>query len=155
MKMKVPPYFVVVCVLVMLLLGGGPASVVALTCDATQLNVCKDALSTGVPSKICCDKLKEQESCLPIYFKDPKFKIVFDNPNAKKIGGYYPRSSKHDPNPQQICTSFLFALLQQTIGTGVTLQRRTVEHGSATAAASPAFQTLERERNKRKEELQW
>ncbi|KAJ4961409.1 hypothetical protein NE237_021319 [Protea cynaroides] len=145
MKTKVPPYFVVVCVLVMLLLGGGPAPVVAVTCDGTELNVCKDALSTGVPSKICCDKLKEQESCLPIYFKDPKYQIIIQNPNAKKIadtcGGYYPRSSKHDPNPQQICT--------------ITLQRRTVEHGSAAAAASPAFQTLERERNKRKEELQW
>ncbi|KAJ4961646.1 hypothetical protein NE237_021556 [Protea cynaroides] len=155
MKTKVPPYFVVVCVLVMLLLGGGPAPVVAVTCDGTELNVCKDALSTGVPSKICCDKLKEQESCLPIYFKDPKYQIIFQNPNTKKIATTLEVANTIPTHNKFVLVSFLLCQLQQTIGTGVTLQRRTVEHGSAAAAASPAFQTLERERNKRKEELQW
>ncbi|KAJ4962055.1 hypothetical protein NE237_021965 [Protea cynaroides] len=87
MDTKVPPYFAVVCVLVMLLLlGGGRAPVAAVTCQVSQLSVCASAiLQSGAPTTICCAKLKEQEPCLCTYFKDPKFRKYFNSPNAKKV----------------------------------------------------------------------
>ncbi|CAL9224956.1 unnamed protein product [Arabidopsis halleri] len=42
------------------------------TCVLADLQICKSAVTTGIPrSKECCEKLKEQQSCLCAYLKDP------------------------------------------------------------------------------------
>ncbi|KAG7547924.1 Bifunctional inhibitor/plant lipid transfer protein/seed storage helical domain [Arabidopsis suecica] len=42
------------------------------TCVVADLQICKSEVTTGNPrSKECCEKLKEQQSCLCAYLKDP------------------------------------------------------------------------------------
>ncbi|KAH7851158.1 hypothetical protein Vadar_007865 [Vaccinium darrowii] len=80
----------VVCVVALLSMAAvilGEAWVAnAVTCNVMELSPCGDAIRTAAPpSKACCDKLKEQQPCLCIYIKDPKFSGYVNSPNSKKI----------------------------------------------------------------------
>ncbi|XP_042502506.1 non-specific lipid-transfer protein 2-like [Macadamia integrifolia] len=84
--MKVP-YIAAACVMVvMLLLSGGQVPVAAVTCNASQLSVCANAiLLSQAPTKTCCDRLEQQRPCLCTYIKDPSLQRFVSSPNAKKV----------------------------------------------------------------------
>ncbi|XP_010528501.1 PREDICTED: probable non-specific lipid-transfer protein AKCS9 [Tarenaya hassleriana] len=55
-------------------------------CVVTELAPCLPAITTGGnPSAECCGKLKEQESCLCGYVKNPAFAQYVSSPNARKV----------------------------------------------------------------------
>ncbi|VVA90341.1 unnamed protein product [Arabis nemorensis] len=55
-------------------------------CVASELNICVPAAEAGTkPSAECCAKLKEQESCLCGYSKDPKFSQYISSGGARKV----------------------------------------------------------------------
>ncbi|KFK43095.1 hypothetical protein AALP_AA1G079200 [Arabis alpina] len=57
-------------------------------CNVMELQPCLAALqSGGNPSPDCCGKLKEQESCLCEYIKNPLFGQYVSSANAQKILG--------------------------------------------------------------------
>ncbi|ESQ38548.1 hypothetical protein EUTSA_v10029435mg [Eutrema salsugineum] len=56
------------------------------TCNPKELLICMPAAKTGSqPSTECCGKLKEQQSCLCGYSKDPSFSQYITSGAAKKI----------------------------------------------------------------------
>lgn len=87
MKSNVFSLFCVVALLSMeVALLGEVRTVNAVTCNVMELSPCRDAITTGAPPlKACCDKLKEQESCLCGYIKDPRFSGYVNSPNSKQI----------------------------------------------------------------------
>lgn len=58
----------------------------AVTCNPTELSPCLPAIqSSAQPSKVCCDKLREQKPCLCGYLRNPNLKQYVNSPNAKKV----------------------------------------------------------------------
>ncbi|KAL2527910.1 non-specific lipid-transfer protein 2-like [Forsythia ovata] len=58
----------------------------AVTCNASELNPCLPAITSGnAPSAVCCSKLQEQKPCLCGYLKDPTLKQYVNSPNAQKV----------------------------------------------------------------------
>ncbi|ESQ36127.1 hypothetical protein EUTSA_v10009184mg [Eutrema salsugineum] len=56
------------------------------TCDILQLQPCLPAAQTGSkPTTECCGKLKEQESCLCGYTKNPAYSPYFSADIAHRI----------------------------------------------------------------------
>ncbi|KAL7192419.1 hypothetical protein ACSBR2_024284 [Camellia fascicularis] len=72
----------------LVLLWGYEAQVsMAVTCNPTELSPCLSSMTSSVPpSKLCCNKLKEQKPCLCQYINNPIFKKFVTSPNAKKVG---------------------------------------------------------------------
>ncbi|KAL0865290.1 hypothetical protein Bca101_044408 [Brassica carinata] len=59
---------------------------IKVACVPAELKPCTQAGLTGSkPSSECCGKLKEQESCLCSYIKNPSFGHCFKSPNAHKV----------------------------------------------------------------------
>ncbi|KAF8091620.1 hypothetical protein N665_0441s0027 [Sinapis alba] len=55
-------------------------------CDAKQLQPCLAAITGGgQPSGDCCAKLKEQQSCLCGFAKNPAFAQYISSPNSRKV----------------------------------------------------------------------
>lgn len=64
--------------------GSGGEEKVA--CIVTELQPCVPAIQAGSqPSTECCGKLKEQESCLCGYIKNPLFGQYVSSGNAHKV----------------------------------------------------------------------
>ncbi|XP_010450959.1 PREDICTED: probable non-specific lipid-transfer protein AKCS9 [Camelina sativa] len=64
---------------------GSGEEVINVTCSATELSSCLPAMTSGdAPSTQCCTKLKEQESCLCSYIKNPLYSSYVSSPNARK-----------------------------------------------------------------------
>ncbi|KAM7484592.1 hypothetical protein LguiA_000601 [Lonicera macranthoides] len=86
MSMKISSS-VALCVMVLVLIGGGAQVSDALTCNALQLSPCANAItsSSTAPSSACCAKLKEQRPCLCNYIKDPNLQKFINTPNARKV----------------------------------------------------------------------
>ncbi|VVA90340.1 unnamed protein product [Arabis nemorensis] len=64
-------------------------------CNARELKPCVPAAEAGTkPSTECCGKLKEQESCLCGYIKNPSISQYFQSEGAHKVlvacGVHYP-----------------------------------------------------------------
>ena len=58
----------------------------AVTCDPMALSPCAGAISSSSPpSNECCQKLKEQKSCLCGYIKNPSLGPYVNSPGAKKV----------------------------------------------------------------------
>ncbi|VYS48225.1 unnamed protein product [Arabidopsis thaliana] len=54
------------------------------TCEFTKFQVCKPEIITGSPpSEECCEKLKEQQSCLCAYLISPSISQYIGN--AKRV----------------------------------------------------------------------
>ncbi|KZV42240.1 hypothetical protein F511_13339 [Dorcoceras hygrometricum] len=69
--------FVVVC---------GVKETTAVTCDVRELIPCTAAMvGSGVPSALCCQKLREQVPCLCTYMKDPSLAPYVKSPNGPKV----------------------------------------------------------------------
>ncbi|XP_010279350.1 PREDICTED: non-specific lipid-transfer protein 2-like [Nelumbo nucifera] len=78
-------YTAVCVVLVVLLLSEAQLSV-SVTCNFSQLSPCSNALvNNSPPSKLCCDKLREQRPCFCQYLRDPSLGQYVNSPNAKKV----------------------------------------------------------------------
>ncbi|KAI3833114.1 hypothetical protein MKX03_021392 [Papaver bracteatum] len=61
-------------------------SVSRAACVATELQPCLGAItSPAPPTALCCTKLKQQQSCLCQYVKDPNLAKYVNSPNAKKM----------------------------------------------------------------------
>ncbi|VVA99513.1 unnamed protein product [Arabis nemorensis] len=55
-------------------------------CVPAELKICVPAAQAGTkPSSECCAKLKEQQSCLCGYIKDPSFSQYVTSGGAKKV----------------------------------------------------------------------
>ncbi|XP_057506448.1 non-specific lipid-transfer protein 2-like [Actinidia eriantha] len=75
-----------VAVAVVVVLLGQVGLTEGVECNPTELSSCLPAITLPQPpSKICCDKLKEQEPCLCQYLKDPSLGKYVNNPNTKKV----------------------------------------------------------------------
>ncbi|CAA7059738.1 unnamed protein product [Microthlaspi erraticum] len=59
---------------------------VGAACDARQLQPCLAAITGGgQPSDDCCAKLKDQQSCLCGFAKNPAFAQYISSPNSRKV----------------------------------------------------------------------
>ncbi|KAJ0256088.1 AAI domain-containing protein [Hirschfeldia incana] len=59
---------------------------VGAACDAKQLQPCLAAITGGgQPSGDCCAKLKEQQTCLCGFAKNPAFAQYISSPNSRKL----------------------------------------------------------------------
>ncbi|XP_042509393.1 non-specific lipid-transfer protein 2-like [Macadamia integrifolia] len=86
MKKVIIPNSALCVMLVMMLVLGEVSLSMAVTCNALELSPCLPAITTGsAPSETCCVKLKEQESCLCGFAKDPNLRKYLLSPNAKKV----------------------------------------------------------------------
>ncbi|KAH7856982.1 hypothetical protein Vadar_007609 [Vaccinium darrowii] len=76
-----------VFIVLVLVLGCHNAQVsVAVTCNILALAPCLDAINNGTtPSDSCCSNLKEQQSCLCQFAKDPNYSKYITSPNAIKL----------------------------------------------------------------------
>lgn len=64
----------------------GNSGNVGAACDAKQLQPCLAAITGGgQPSADCCAKLKEQQSCLCGFAKNPAFAQYISSPNSRKV----------------------------------------------------------------------
>ncbi|KAL1192377.1 putative non-specific lipid-transfer protein AKCS9 [Cardamine amara subsp. amara] len=64
----------------------GDTGNVGVTCDARQLQPCLPAITGGgAPSGPCCGKLKEQQTCLCGFAKNPAFAQYISSPNSRKV----------------------------------------------------------------------
>ncbi|KAG2709410.1 hypothetical protein I3760_05G237500 [Carya illinoinensis] len=87
MEMKMNMIGVAFCMLLVLLLSGMTRVSIAITCDPLELSACAGAItSSTAPSATCCNKLKEQRSCLCQYVKDPNLQKLVNSPNARNVG---------------------------------------------------------------------
>ncbi|CAE5959661.1 unnamed protein product [Arabidopsis arenosa] len=56
------------------------------TCSPMQLASCAAAMtSSSPPSEACCAKLREQQSCLCGYMRNPLLRQYVSSPNARKV----------------------------------------------------------------------
>ncbi|KAI3980435.1 hypothetical protein MKX01_038607 [Papaver californicum] len=87
MKKKNTSYLVMFAALAlfaMMMMSNMSVSMAA--CQATELQPCLSAITSPTPaSPLCCTKLKQQQSCLCQYVKDPNFGKYVNSPNAKKM----------------------------------------------------------------------
>lgn len=74
------------CILLVLLLPEMTQVSSAITCDPLELSACAGAITASTaPSATCCNKLKEQRSCLCQYMKDPNLQKLVNSPNARNV----------------------------------------------------------------------
>ncbi|KAI3900043.1 hypothetical protein MKW98_000943 [Papaver atlanticum] len=76
--------FAAVALFVMMMMSN--MSVSRAACVAMELQPCLSAIATSAPpTALCCAKLKQQQSCLCQYVKDPNLGKYVNSPNAKKM----------------------------------------------------------------------
>ncbi|CAN0893067.1 Probable non-specific lipid-transfer protein AKCS9 [Linum grandiflorum] len=72
-------------ILLLLAVATGPAAA-AVTCNPMQLSSCASAISSSTPpSRLCCNKIREQKPCLCKYLKNPALRAYINTPNARKV----------------------------------------------------------------------
>ncbi|XP_027352728.1 non-specific lipid-transfer protein 2-like [Abrus precatorius] len=87
MKKNVCVSSVVVCAMVLALLWAevGPMAEAA-TCNPLDLSPCLPAITnSSPPSTTCCQKLRQQKSCLCNYLKNPSLRQYINSPGARKV----------------------------------------------------------------------
>ncbi|KAI3833113.1 hypothetical protein MKX03_007460 [Papaver bracteatum] len=76
--------FAAVALFAMMMMSNMSESMAA--CVAAELQPCLSAItSPAPPTPLCCTKLKQQQSCLCQYVKDPNLDKYVNSPNAKKM----------------------------------------------------------------------
>ncbi|KAJ1443219.1 Non-specific lipid-transfer protein type 2 [Sesbania bispinosa] len=88
MKMKVSASSMAVCavMLVALLLVDVVPMAEAVTCSPVELSPCLGAISSSSPpSSTCCQKLRDQKSCLCGYLKNPTLRQYINSPGARRV----------------------------------------------------------------------
>ncbi|XP_018452464.1 non-specific lipid-transfer protein 2 [Raphanus sativus] len=80
------PVLITCTILLFLILAQENRAAAVEPCNPMQLMPCEEAIVKGSnPSKLCCDRLKQQQHCVCQYMKNPNFKSFLGSPNAKKI----------------------------------------------------------------------
>ncbi|KAK7308256.1 hypothetical protein VNO77_41858 [Canavalia gladiata] len=77
--------WVKLCIMLSVLLAGIKV-LMAESCNIMELVPCANAFTTStLPSPECCERLKEQQSCICQYMNDPTLVNFINTPNAKLI----------------------------------------------------------------------
>ncbi|KAL8143905.1 hypothetical protein V2J09_016937 [Rumex salicifolius] len=76
----------VLVLLVVVALVVNPVAEGAVTCSPVQLGPCASAItSSRPPSALCCQRVRQQMSCMCGYMKNPTLRKFADNPNARNV----------------------------------------------------------------------
>ncbi|XP_051148322.1 non-specific lipid-transfer protein 2-like [Andrographis paniculata] len=68
---------------------GGVEVATAVTCNPMQLSPCAQAImSSENPSKLCCQRVKEQRPCLCGYMRNPNLQKFVKSAGAQKVASY-------------------------------------------------------------------
>ncbi|KAI4352190.1 hypothetical protein L6164_006464 [Bauhinia variegata] len=69
-----------------LLLEPPQLMVEAVNCSPLELSPCLGAITSNTPpSQTCCQKLREQKTCLCGYLKNPSLRQYVNSPGAKRV----------------------------------------------------------------------